>query len=117
MIDYTDPRLLNADYSSTPERRLWMAVLQTFVDDIYYYSRTRSHDKRRRFLIVKSKDEPEDEAHWTDDSIETCMYQANHPHIKEICELINLDHKWFIDNLNRLAKSPEKFTRPRINSW
>lgn len=95
--------LYSNDYDSTPERRLWIAVLTSLIDDIMYYTRTRNKsDKRRKWMQEKTILEQDD---WTEKEITRLYKEASSQHIKGICLQIDVCHNWFMRNVEHLVKN------------
>lgn len=104
------------DYDSTPEKRMWIAVLTTYVDEIMYNSRKVSHDKRKKmFLKTQWMEEKtiEERIRWHETKIQDLLIESKSDDTQYICELIGIDFKWFIECLEKIASSHTKSRPPK----
>ena len=97
----------------TPEKRMWIMVLETFVDDMILHNKYIKASKKRMDKAdswLKIGHQTTIKRHNKEKL--TLIQKANAPHIVEICGLINLCHTWFMRGLNKIANSPDFTYRP-----
>lgn len=102
------------DYSHTPERRLWLAVLLRMVDDLIV------HVKDRNIAEGRQKRKPSAQnlsvIQFANKEINELLMESKNNSIKVICDTLDMGHEWFQKRLETLANDKELIARPRIDS-
>jgi hypothetical protein len=97
----------------SPEKRLWVMVLETFVDDMiiqnkylkvanYKIKMANSYHFIRLSKVIRESQKKKDRL----------MELAKASHIKELCDLIDMSHDWFVRGLTKVANDPDFISRP-----
>jgi hypothetical protein len=87
----------------SPEKRLWIMVLETFVDDMILQNKYIKSCKRRNRI---------NQILLHDTEKLSLLQKANAPHIVEICNSIGICHRWFIRGLTKVKNDPNYTSRP-----
>ena len=101
----------NNSERNSPEHRLWIAVLISFIDDLL--RKNKQLDKQLARLEKDSNNQDlirsiKRQCY----SIKWLLNDANSKWIKFICAHIGVSHKWYHRHLSELAGRPKRTFRP-----
>ena len=104
--------LWNDEPRNSPEHRLWTAVLITFIDELIEKTNQLDDAKRKLNSNPQNKEYFQFAIEHIERSIliltQTCRCQGT----KNICQMIGIDHRWFYQNIEKIAKDKKMKSRP-----
>lgn len=96
---------------TSPEHRLWISVLITFIDELIRYI-NQAVDLEKRIETSMHKDHLSTSLVSTNKQIKDLIDLAKSNGTKNICELIDIDHRWFYSKLQEIAQQRNMKSRP-----
>jgi len=96
---------------TTPEHRMWISVLITFIDELIGFINDL-HDLEKRIETYPHKNSLIKSRDFTLKQIKSLIDHAKSSGTKNICELIDIDHRWFCLQLVKLADDKNLKSRP-----